>query len=432
MSEEALVEVDFCGICKEADPCDFKTRCGHLFHELCLESWFISNSTCPYCRQNISKSKSRELLLWNIKRPTTEKTVVDEIEKFFNSIIIQDINKYPIPKYGREMVKNLTQMGWNINIKDDGGFNLLRNVCIQDDLYRLNLLFEHGLVLSDETEKQVLEIAKVNQSNLVYSRIRNRKINSNYDTMNESTQLHEACSKNDLTAVKDLIENGADVNARDKRGTRPLHKACASASLELIEYLIEKGAEINCVDINGKSPIYEACISSNENINVVKKLLELDANLGYLDQDKNTLLHTALISRKFNIASVLVDSYETVTTANCFGETPLHLAASDYGSLELIQKLVEKGAEINSIDSNGRTPLHRATIFNEDRIVKCLLKKGANVNKLDNNGESAVLLALKRVPSLPFVKVLIQHGADLNFKNSKGKTALEISLESHY
>lgn len=130
-------------------------------------------------------------------------------------------------------------MGLNINDKADGGYNLLRSACVRDGIYRLNLLFEYGLSLSEEIEKRVLEVAKENRSDLVYNRIRDQYIITDNNIIDGRTKLHEACSNNDLATVRKLIENGADVNAKDKRGVSPLHKACASASSELIEYLIE-------------------------------------------------------------------------------------------------------------------------------------------------------------------------------------------------
>ena len=51
------------------------------------------------------------------------------------------------------------------------------------------------------------------------------------------------------------------------------------------------------------------------------------------------------------------------------------------------------------------------------------------MNQADKNKETAILLAIKRTPALPFVSSLIKSKADLNFKNSNGKTALEVYME---
>lgn len=80
------------------------------------------------------------------------------------------------------------------------------------------------------------------------------------------------------TIVKLLIDNGADVNAKDKElmGTTPLHEATSSGTIEVMEILLDNGANINARDDEGNTPIHMAI--SDNNIEKVKLLLDNNAD----------------------------------------------------------------------------------------------------------------------------------------------------------
>jgi ankyrin repeat protein len=411
---------------------------------------------CPYCRQFISNFTEKERLFFNIKKLKMDNPKNSELMKFLTGIMhFKKSNAYTcidsrrfstilifnpdIPSYDTEMLESLKKIGWDINSSTEGGLELLKKICQRDDLYRLNLLLDFGLRLDQgsEFEKVATEISIRNQSNLVLERIvieksisLTRKLQDLSLNIDDGDSLVEACQKSNFEKVKLYVEKGVDVNFRDARGARPLHKACSSANIKIIEYLIENGAEINCTDLSGKSPLHEACTSRYERKDVVQKLLELNANVSFLDQDKNTQLHVAIISRKYDVAELLLDHYENVKLLNVFNESPLHLA-SDFAPKSLVEKLIEKGSEIDAKDFKERSPLHRAVASNIIDVVDLLLSKGANVNQVNKNKDTAVLLAIKRKGALPFVASLVKHGADLNIKDSNGKAALENYMAVH-
>ena len=75
--------------------------------------------------------------------------------------------------------------------------------------------------------------------------------------------------------IKYLIENGADVNFKDKYGRRPLHNACMSDCIEIVKILIENGADVNCADVDGWRPMHYAI----NNLEIVKILIENGADV---------------------------------------------------------------------------------------------------------------------------------------------------------
>lgn len=103
--------------------------------------------------------------------------------------------------------------------------------------------------------------------------------------------------------------------------------------------------------------------------------------------------------------------------------TPLFEAAKK-NDISMVKLLVENGAYINISDDSGRTPLHYSAISRKDQTsVEYLIDSGASINDKDNNGDTPVHLASKmgKVYSLC---CLLKKGADVNIKNNRGETAL--------
>jgi len=105
------------------------------------------------------------------------------------------------------------------------------------------------------------------------------------------------------------------------------------------------------------------------------------------------------------------------------GYTALDLAVI-HNSPEIVEILLENGANPNIKDKNGYTPLHRAIIRYSDKIVYLLLKYKADPNIKDKHGYTPLHRAvIEQAPKL--VKLLLEHGADPNIKDSHGFTPLE-------
>src|SRR3989338_5994357 len=85
-----------------------------------------------------------------------------------------------------------------------------------------------------------------------------------------ATPLQMAARSGDIEAAHKLIEQGADVNAKDNNGQTPLHWAASNGNKEAAELLISKGADVNAKDNNGQTPLH--WVASNGNKEVVEIL----------------------------------------------------------------------------------------------------------------------------------------------------------------
>jgi ankyrin len=83
----------------------------------------------------------------------------------------------------------------------------------------------------------------------------------------------------------------------------------------------------------------------------------------------------AAIHCRTNLVALLLDKGAKVDALAKGNATPLHLAAQA-GCLDAVKMLLAKGADINSRDSNGRTPLKRAEEWHQDATAQLLRDRG--------------------------------------------------------
>ncbi|AMD18636.1 HBL266Cp [Eremothecium sinecaudum] len=103
-------------------------------------------------------------------------------------------------------------------------------------------------------------------------------------TAQGTTPLHLACSKKHLKIVEKLIERGASVRKKDKKGQLPLHRACAIGASGLVKILCESKSPIDTKDNNGWPPLFHALSEGHGDIAV---MLVRDYNAAWEDVKSN-------------------------------------------------------------------------------------------------------------------------------------------------
>lgn len=161
----------------------------------------------------------------------------------------------------------------------------------------------------------------------------------------------------------------------------------------------------------------------------IKELLGRGENVNARDAIGYTPLHYAAKSGHLDVVQFLVENGADVNaiSLNEFLETPLHMAVSS-GRLDVVRFLVERGAHVDSLDGVLMTPLHWAAGGCNLEVVRFLVEKGANVNARNMYGATPLHWAAAN-GCLDVVRFLLEVGADPSLRNGDGKTPLDLASE---
>lgn len=205
-------------------------------------------------------------------------------------------------------------------------------------------------------------------------------------TFPDSINIHEAAKIGSLEQVQAFLNNGENVDVKDKHGMTPLYYAAANGHKNVCEYLISQGADVNAGHEIGFVPLSGALNNRTEKGVEIFKLLvahgaDITINIGGY-----TLLHQAVSSchneSVRNIAEFLISKNADINARGYQYKTPLHMV----GCPELARLLILKGADIEARDKDGQTPLWKACSDANVDISELLISKGADVNAKDNRG----------------------------------------------
>jgi len=113
------------------------------------------------------------------------------------------------------------------------------------------------------------------------------------DNWLENEQLHFAAQDGDFAGVKQLINEGAPLNAFDETGNTPLHYAVENEHLDIVKFLISVGADVNAHDESqiGNTPL--AAVAAKCSLAMAKLLLDAGADPTIPGWMQLTALHRA-------------------------------------------------------------------------------------------------------------------------------------------
>lgn len=155
---------------------------------------------------------------------------------------------------------------------------------------------------------------------------------------------------------------------------------------------------------------------------------ESDLDSAWVKSTYNYLLMLEADSGNFEKVKTLLYLGADPNTTDEYGVTPLMFAVQS-GNAELVEFLIDAGANVNAYPANGNTALHAAVIAANDTISELLIKRGANVNAKNNKGLTPLHLAVWY--GLPYLTdILIFYGSKVNEKDYQGNTPLMLSTFS--
>ncbi len=160
-----------------------------------------------------------------------------------------------------------------------------------------------------------------------------------------------------------------------KKTTFPLVTAAAKGDLGKVKSYVRKGENVN--QKNRARWTALAYAVKYDHIDIVKFLLDNDADIDETVNTGETPLQIALKNGKYNIAKFLVSKNADVNKPDVMQMPPLAWAVKD-ANMEKVKFLVENGAKVNQQNISGRTPLDMCENF---KIKQYLISKEAKLSE---------------------------------------------------
>jgi len=226
-----------------------------------------------------------------------------------------------------------------------------------------------------------------------------------------------------------LVDKGADINKTKVHVSSLLHAAAGCGNTAVAKFLVEAGADWREKDHWGKLPVYDAAEHGSRE--TVEYFLSLEGEDVAEKIDLNILLHRAAAYNGVDVVQLLLEKGANVNSRDSSGRTPLGNAVRYYMNRLVMKFLIENGANVNSKDNEGQTPMHYAMYSNHIMLCKegaeILLNSGVDVNAQDNQGNTSIHIMAKR-GSKELVQYLLNNKANINIVNSEGKTPLDTAI----
>lgn len=235
--------------------------------------------------------------------------------------------------------------------------------------------------------------------------------------------LSSAVNHDRIDVARWLLENGADVNARSRRGNTALHALAGPMDnptedhIRWLELLTGYGAELDAQNENGMTPLCYAALSDRQH-ELLVALIEKGADFNLGDNAGNTpLSHASQHGQKKNTAylrsrGARLYSYEFPTGNNA---APCRAVLT--GDLTAIRSLPEEdftNMEARTLLLVPATALHLAAEQGTVQVVNALCAKEVDWNVSDRYGRSPLQLAVME-GRREVVSLLLDHGADPNY-----------------
>lgn len=248
------------------------------------------------------------------------------------------------------------------------------------------------------TDKEIISFIESGDFQTIKKLIESKSLDVNYnleiDEYSKSTPLIQAIKYKQTDIINYLLENNADVNLALGYST-PLTEAMYDE--ELVRKLIDLGADVNLTTESGFTPLMAS--AGRNNIAIAELLIEKGADIEARDDDDiNALVYASTYNNEEMVKFLLEKGADANTVCKIENEhidispTPL-MNAAYRGNTNIINMLLENGADINYTTDYGMTALMMASSFNQFEAAKVLLENNADTSVTDEYGRTALDLA---------------------------------------
>lgn len=245
--------------------------------------------------------------------------------------------------------------------------------------------------------------------------------------MGLNADIVQATKKGELAKVMRLYEQGADVNTRvgdsiKKRSI--LHHAAQRGFLDIVRYLLGCNMPVDLTDADEKTPLYYAVEEAK--VDVVKELVKHQATINILGRGNPFIRACECSYDSCDIVEFLLESGADINALCDINETPLY-GALRQGNIAATRLLLTLGADINHRDLGGTTPAMSIAYHDRTSNLRLLLDKGAELNAAGYHDGNTALHIAAIYGRKSVVSVLLEYGGKADVLNRNGLSPLDIA-----
>lgn len=230
-----------------------------------------------------------------------------------------------------------------------------------------------------------------------------------------------------------LIQRKADVHATNRWGRTPLHLAAQYDLESVARVLIQYGANINALNNYGESPLFLSLKSTYfsykdaayqfKRSKTFEYLVQLEQNFNVKNKKGRTLLHRVCYPEYVNM---LMDKNAPKELADNEGETPVFFAI-EHCPVETVAAYIRRGFDVKSTGVKGKTVTLAAlnNVYFRQEMLNFVIENGADVTQQDSVGRSAIHQAGAHSPDI--IDAVIRHGGDINARTKTNSTPLHVA-----
>ena len=230
-----------------------------------------------------------------------------------------------------------------------------------------------------------------------------------------------ACDKGNTDAINVLLNAGADPNIADAYGYKYLHYAVGMGSRkEVLQTIINYGADVNAKSKHFITALMIACHRGDTD--AINVLLNAGTDPNITDAYGYTCLHNAVRACFSTQVLETIINHGADMNAIAKNHTTALMIACQKGNEVAIHVLMSSGANLNIADENDHTCLHKAVMSGcNTRVLQAMIDHGADVNATNNKNHSSLMIACKK-RNVDAINMLLNTGADTSIVSINGFT----------
>nr|AOR81469.1 TRPA1 [Nilaparvata lugens] len=327
-----------------------------------------------------------------------------------------------------------------LGVRDSKGRAAAHQAAARNKVNILQFIANHGgdLSIRDHVGNTPLHIAVEYESLDVIEYLLQTAVDTSILNNKQQAPIHIATELNRVSVLQLMSKYKERIDMRQggEHGRTALHLAAIYDHDQCAKILIsELGACPRRPCNNGYYPIHEA--AKNASSRTMEVFLQWGESRGcsreemisFYDAEGNVPLHSAVHSGDFKAVELCLKSGAKISTQQHDLSTPVHLACAQ-GAIDIVRLMFglqpqEKALCLQSCDVQKMTPLHCAAMFDRAEIVQFLIQEGADINAMDKERRSPLLLAASR-GGWRTVLALIRLKANIHLKDFNHRNILHL------